>query len=170
MQRDAMPRGDQLRQMTCLVAENMFGSALEAVSYDAGADGWRPERTVTLRLAGSPDFTVFLGWQRAHQVGLQRLFCGDGAAGPDDEPLVLDALGELLNIVAGQLKAELALEHSLGLPTFAPQVPDAVRAAGLTDASGWVKQRGGGPALLVGAYPSAAVGQGHGHPPKRSRK
>ena len=154
---DNLPSGDVLRRTTCVVVENMWGQPLEELSADEARHAGRPQALMSLHLAGAPDFVVVIGWTQARFAQLRQIFCPTPANEKPSDKLVLDALGEVLNIVAGQLKTELALEHALGLPEAIANIPDEVATEASASCSGWVRVAGGEPVLFVGAYPSALL-------------
>lgn len=157
MSSENLPSGDVLRRTTCVVVENMWGQPLEELSANEARDAGRPDAMVSLHLAGAPDFVVVVGWTQARFAQLRQIFCGATSNDQCSDRLVLDALGEVLNIVAGQLKTELALDHALGLPQANANVPVEVGTEASAASSGWVRVAGDGPVLFVGAYPSALV-------------
>lgn len=159
MSSENLPSGDVLRRITCVVVENMWGQRLEELSADEARRAGRPESVVSLHLAGAPDFVVVVGWTQARFAQLRQIFCGASTGDPCSDKLVLDALGEVLNIVAGQLKTELALEHALGLPKASANVRVEIGSEPSAASSGWVRVAGGEPVLFVGAYPGALLGE-----------
>jgi hypothetical protein len=76
-------------------------------------------RTALLPIAGRRPLTVGLSSDRA---GCSRLSAAMFAcpAGDVDEPMMNDALCELVNMTAGLLKSAMSLDQALGLPKILP--------------------------------------------------
>lgn len=93
------------------VTSTMLGRTFEVTTREA-PDRWR---TVVLSIAGAKPVTVALASDRAGCAALAAAMLMI-----DEEELELqmidDFMRELVNMTAGQIKCELALDQALGLP------------------------------------------------------
>ena len=95
--------------------ETMFALPLEAGS--GGTLGTDPAMTGAVQIDGAWEGAVMLQCPRVLADRLTTvLFQGDGTPTPDD---VRDAMGELTNMLAGNVKALLAEPSRISLPTVA---------------------------------------------------
>lgn len=95
--------------------ETMFALPLEAGS--GGTLGTDPAMTGAVQIDGAWEGAVMLQCPRVLADRLTSvLFQGDGSPTPDD---VRDAMGELTNMLAGNVKALLAEPSRISLPTVA---------------------------------------------------
>jgi CheY-specific phosphatase CheX len=95
--------------------ETMFALPLEAGS--GGTLGTDPAMTGAVQIDGAWEGAVMLQCPRVLADRLTSvLFQGDGTPTPDD---VRDAMGELTNMLAGNVKALLAEPSRISLPTVA---------------------------------------------------
>lgn len=101
-------------EVMSITFESLF-HADTAKKADAGAESEKLDRGLAISLAGEPSYQLVVAWATSHEPDLHELFMGDKPAG-HQQTMVKDALGETINIVAGQIKSQLALDHALSLP------------------------------------------------------
>ncbi len=95
--------------------ETVFGLPLEAGS--GGTIGTDPAMTGSVQIDGAWEGAVMLQCPQVLADRLTKvLFEGEGSPAPDD---VRDAMGELTNMLAGNVKALLAEPSRISLPTVA---------------------------------------------------
>jgi Chemotaxis phosphatase CheX len=111
-----LPDRDTLGTLATDAAAAMFSLPLEAVdNADFTQFALTQGHAVVLRLHGNP--AIFVGLACHHQAGAE-LASIIFEVTPDqaDEAMIADALRELTNIFAGQVKSLLVPEHQIGLP------------------------------------------------------
>ena len=90
----------------------MLGKKFRPVDPATPVERWR---TVVLAIPGARPLTVALASDRAGCAALASAMLGMDADDLD-VAMIDDFLRELLNMTAGQIKLELALDQALGLP------------------------------------------------------
>lgn len=111
-----LPDRDTLGSLATEAAAAMFSLPLQAVdSADFTEFALEKGHAVLLRLHGNP--ALFVGLACYRQAGAQiASIIFEVAPQEADEAMIADALRELANIFAGQVKALLVPEHQIGLP------------------------------------------------------
>jgi hypothetical protein len=94
------------------VTTTMLGKKFRPIDPATPVERWR---TVLLAIPGARPLTVALASDRAGCAALASAMLGM-AADDLDVAMIDDFLRELLNMTAGQIKLELALDQALGLP------------------------------------------------------
>ena len=113
-----LPGPETLARLVSGVTETMFGLSFSLfVEGCAEAPPWqRPTwRTVLLEIDGGRPHTVAIASDQASAATLGGAMFSCAAAEVDDS-MAADSLGELVNIVAGQVKRAISLDAALGLP------------------------------------------------------
>jgi hypothetical protein len=109
-----LPTPEILATLVSNVTETMFGLRfeLEQGAPNASRERWR---AALLPIAGPRPLTVAIATdeQSCVSLGGAMFSCAPGAV---DSSMIDDTLTELVNIVAGQVKAVLSLDQPLGLP------------------------------------------------------
>lgn len=109
-----LPDSATLATLVSTVTQTMCGvSFTPAQSLERAADlFWR---MASLPIAGARPIRVVLSSSQSSATALGSALFGLSAA-ELDESMIDDALCELLNMAAGQIKTALALDQALGLP------------------------------------------------------
>lgn len=128
-----LPGPEHLAKLVSGVTQTMFGMSF-ALASEARPSPWSDEpawRTVVLDIAGARHLTVAVAADdpAGRVLGGQMFSCTPEAV---DSEMVRDSLAELVNIVAGQIKASIGLDAALGLPRHVERAVDEVGAR-----SGW---------------------------------
>jgi len=115
MQTKTLPTPEALAAMVTNVTKTMFGITF---ALDTGTDTELPGQTwhaATLPIRGAHPLTVAIA---ADGEAARTLACAMFSCAPAglDSTMIADALSEMVNIVAGQVKAALSLDQALGLP------------------------------------------------------
>jgi len=110
------PSPEDLAKLVSQVTQTMFGMAFSLAPVAQGpASDQADWHTVVLPIPGAHPVTVAIAADRqAAAVIGGHMF----SVGPDviDDSMIDDAVAELANIVAGQVKAAMSLDQALGLP------------------------------------------------------
>jgi hypothetical protein len=114
---------DRIAHSVSRVTSTMLGRSFRVVHPATPVVRWR---TVALAIPGKRPFTVALSSDRRGCAALASAMLGMDADGID-AAMIDDFLRELVNMTAGQIKRELALDQALGLPRMIDG--DAVFAA-----------------------------------------
>lgn len=132
---------DVVAKLVSQVTGTMLGLRFD-VSKEARPAFTGAQRTATLQLSGGRQLTIALS---ATDEGCARMSSAMFSVEPAqvDGSMKNDSLGELLNMISGQIQRALAIDSALGLP--------AVHESGLSSAERWrtVKLRSGDVELLV---------------------
>ncbi len=123
----ALPPPDKMAALVSGVTQTMLG--LSFVPDDSKGPLGLAWRTAVLPIAGDRPLTVGLS---SDEVGCSTLSAAMFACprAEVDQPMMNDALCELVNMTAGLLKSVMSLNQSLGLPKIlegakAPAIPSA---------------------------------------------
>lgn len=114
---------EQLTRLVSGVTEAMFKMSF-ALAGEVGRPPWKNDgtwRTLSLAITGDKSFSVII----ASDPEGGKILAGEMFSCPAaevDPSMMDDALGELVNIIAGQVKNELGPGHLLGLPKVVPSV------------------------------------------------
>lgn len=103
---------DRLARSVSRVTTMMIGKSFHAVDPGTPVTRWR---TVVLPIPGARPVTVALSSDREGCAALAAAMLGMAEDGLD-LAMIDDFMRELLNMTAGQIKIELALDQALGLP------------------------------------------------------
>lgn len=103
---------DRLARSVSRVTITMLGKTFRAVELVTPVARWR---TVALPIPGARPVTVALSSDRRSCAALTSAMLGMAEDGLAVE-MIDDFMRELLNMTAGQIKRELALDQALGLP------------------------------------------------------
>jgi chemotaxis phosphatase CheX-like protein len=108
---DLIP-SDRVARSVSRVTNSMLGLTFHVTASSMPVERWR---TVALQIPGARPVTIALSSDRRGCAAL-----ASAMLGMDEDELALDMiddfLRELVNMTAGQLKLELALDQALGLP------------------------------------------------------
>lgn len=124
-------------------------STMMGLHFSVSADGHPPasakQRTATISLSGGRRVTIALS---ANDEGCTRMSSAMFSVKPSevDASMKNDSLGELLNMISGQIQRAMSLDSALGLPS--------VHENGLDGTEHWqnVKLRAGEVELLVSIH------------------
>lgn len=106
----------QLARFAADCMSGMLGLPLDVNQCDTAIDVEKPTLQATIRIGGDYQLEMRL----IASVSLAtRIACAMFDASPNDlgEFEVRDALGEVVNVVAGALKSSIKMESSLGIPS-----------------------------------------------------
>jgi hypothetical protein len=103
---------DRLARSVSRVTATMLGKQFRPADPAPTVERWR---TVVLSIPGAKPLTVALSSDRKGCAALASAMLGMDAEGLG-VAMIEDFLRELLNMTAGQIKLELALDQALGLP------------------------------------------------------
>jgi hypothetical protein len=146
MARSELPDPATLATLVSTVTETMCG-----VSFAPAAESERkPElcwRMATLPIPGQRPIRVVLSSSQPGATALGAALFGMPATDLD-ETMINDALCELLNMAAGQIKSALALDQALGLPKIVKN-PDSVPQQDLVRREGVLLRSRGEIDLLI---------------------
>lgn len=113
----SIPTPETLAAMVSSVTKTMFG-----ISFDFASSGppapiqdTSPWRTAVLPITGKQPIRVAIASDSTGGPALAGMMFACSAADAD-AAMVDDSLGELVNIVAGQVKTAMGLDQALGLP------------------------------------------------------
>lgn len=111
-----VPNPETLAAMVTKVTQTMFGMTFSLDTNAPAVTPWKQApvwRMVLLPITGARPITVALAADDAGGTHLCKAMfaCDDVDAG-----MVEDSLGELVNIIAGQVKGAMGLDQKLGLP------------------------------------------------------
>lgn len=117
---------EAVAKLVSQVTNTMLGISF-AVSQDASGETAQ-RRTATIKLSGGRQLTIALA---ANDVGCAKM--GSAMFSVElaevDGSMKNDSLGELLNMISGQLQRAMSIDSALGLPK--------VHEAGLAGTEGW---------------------------------
>jgi CheY-specific phosphatase CheX len=103
---------DRIARSVSRVTATMLGLTFRVVVRETPVERWR---TVILSIPGARPVTVALSSDRRGCAALTSAMLGMDEDGLDVD-MIDDFMRELVNMTAGQLKIELALDQALGLP------------------------------------------------------
>jgi hypothetical protein len=103
---------DRLARSVSTITTTMLGKRFRPVDPGTPVERWR---TAVLTISGARPVTVALASDRRGCAELASAMLGMDADALD-VAMIDDFLRELLNMTAGQIKLELALDQALGLP------------------------------------------------------
>ena len=102
-----------LARMITEVTQSIFGASFALVGDTMSSDSaWR---TIGIRIYGPTPLLVALSADESSATELSAAMFSCPQAEVDGA-MIDDALGEIVNIVAGQMKVTLGVNHALGLP------------------------------------------------------
>ncbi len=113
-----LPSSETLARLVSNITRTMFGMSFMLAAQERDGLPWldaQPWRTLCLPIPGGRPLTVLIATdqQGALALGGAMFSCPPNEV---DRAMVDDALGELVNIIAGQIKIALGLDQALGLP------------------------------------------------------
>lgn len=116
---------DRLAHSVSRVTTTMLGRSFRVIDPATPVDRWR---TVALAIPGARPVTVALSSDRRGCAALTSAMLGMDEDGLD-VAMIDDFMRELVNMTAGQIKRDFALDQALGLPRIVDS--DATFTAGL---------------------------------------
>jgi CheY-specific phosphatase CheX len=108
----ALLASDRVARSVSRVTVTMLGKSFRAIDPGTPVARWR---TVVLAIPGARPLTVALSSDRSGCAALTSAMLGTDADGLD-VAMIDDFMRELVNMTAGQIKSELSIDQSLGLP------------------------------------------------------
>lgn len=129
--------GDQIAEITRDVWQSFLSLELVVASVDPFAALGGATSTGCVHISGEWNGSVFVQCTQAHaQQAAEAMFMADpGSLGPDE---ISDALGELTNMIGGNIKSLLPEPSRLSIPTVADgdnytiRIPNAVLVDAIT--------------------------------------
>lgn len=105
-------RADRVARTVSRVTTTMLGLTFRVITPDTPVERWR---TAVLPIPGARPVTIALSSDRRGCAALAAAMLGMDEDGLD-VAMIDDFMRELVNMTAGQIKIELALDQALGLP------------------------------------------------------
>jgi len=131
-----LPSPDVLAKLVSAVTNTMFGMSF-SLSEPLSGTPWTTSpawHTAVLPIGGARPLTIAVSSDHA---GAQALCCAMFSCPVEelDPSMIDDSMSELVNIVAGQLKRLLGVDHALGLPRMLNASGEAVAHEGWRSAT-----------------------------------